>query len=90
MSDFRASGDDRLQELIGEALRHQDHQDSLRRQVEVELFLGGPIVAQAFPYLPHTGDVHAPGEFGFDMNNPDDAVRWQQITGETPVIPPNF
>ena len=36
--------------------------------------------------FPHSGDVHAPAEFGFDLTDPADAQQWGQVTGEIPVL----
>lgn len=29
--------------------------------------------------------VHSPESFGFDMSNPVDRTKWQEITGEIPI-----
>lgn len=34
----------------------------------------------------HNGDVHAPGEFGFDMTNPSDVKDWDYVTERVPLI----
>lgn len=36
--------------------------------------------------LPHTGDVHSPESFGFDMTDPADVSKWYEITGEIPKV----
>ena len=79
-----------FEQRLEEALQGMERTKALKDQVEVELFLGGPVTAQTIgDYWSHTGDVHAANEFGFDLRVPEDAERWTQITGETPVISPS-
>jgi hypothetical protein len=34
---------------------------------------------------PHTGDVHSPQEFGFDVTDEGDMKEWAKITGEMAI-----
>ena len=89
MGNYLRMLDPVFEERLGEALRGMQRDESLKDQVEVELFLGGSVTSDVLSdYWSHSGDVHAANEFGFDLRNPDDAKRWTEITGETPVVAP--